>query len=118
MKVTKEQKELIRKLSNEGKTQVEIARIIGISQSSVQYWLNEESRLKKIEQVTNWWKKLSPEDRKRYNDRRKDYRREYYKRKYHSNQEYRKKRIDYSSRYKKKVKLLKNKNKHLKKDIT
>ena len=48
MKITKEQKEQMKKLSKEGKSQLAISKLMNIPQSTVNYWLNGDSRLRKI----------------------------------------------------------------------
>ena len=100
MKITKEQKEQMKKLSKEGKSQLAISRIMNIPQSTVNYWLNEESRFKKIEKQKQYYKGLSKEQKKQLNENQRKYRTDYYRNKYHSDPEYRKKRIELSKRYK------------------
>lgn len=101
MKITKNQIEEIRKLRAEGKTQIEIARRLNINQSSVNYWSNEESRKKQINKGITHYKGLSKEEKKEIGQKHREYKRNYYKNKYHTDEEYRKKRIEYSKKYQK-----------------
>jgi len=98
----------IKELKKEGKTQKEIAEIIGVAQSTVQYWVNEESRIKKIEKSKEWWKKLPNDKKKELSKKRNQYRKDYYRNKYYSDEEYRKKRIGYSMKcnYKRKTTII------------
>ena len=102
MKITQEQIEKIKKLREEGKSQKEISEILNIPKSTVQYWFSEEIRKRKIKRGIEWYKNLSEEKKKELNERRKGYRRNYYKNKYHNDEEYRKKRIEWSKNWKKK----------------
>ena len=98
MRVTKEQINQMKKLREEGKTQREISEIMNLPISVVQYWLNENLREKNKRRVREWYKRQSKEKRRELNLRQKEYRRDYYRNRYHTDEEYRKRRIEYSKK--------------------
>jgi len=105
MKLTKKQIEKIRELSKEGKSQTEISRMMNIPPSTIRYWMNEEARVDNIERAKGWYKNQSEDKRTEMNLKKKDYRQNYYKQKYWKDEEYRKKRIEYSKKYNHKKKV-------------
>ena len=98
MRVTKEQITKIRKLSKKGKTQREISEIMNLPINTIQYWVNETSRKKGIERAKRWYQKQPKEKRKELNAKQRDYRKNYYKNRYHTDEEYKKRRIEYSKK--------------------
>jgi len=102
MKITKEQIEQMKELEKE-KSIKEISVIMGIPISTIRYWLRDEERKKIINNAKKWYKKQPKEKRKELNERRKEYRRNYYRQKYENDEEYRKRRIEYSKKFNKKI---------------
>jgi len=102
MKLSKEQVKWIQLMYESGKTQTEISRIIGIPQSQVNYWVNEESRKKHIERSRNWWRKQSKEKKKEINQGQKEYRADYCRNRYKNDKKYREKTQKYQREYKSK----------------
>lgn len=102
MKTTKEQINKIRELHKEGKNQREISEIMNMPKSTIQYWLSEEKRQRKISNQKKYLKNLSKEKKKELNEKQREYRRNYYKTRYHNDEEYRKRRIELSKNWKKK----------------
>lgn len=85
----------IRKLRSEGNKQKEIAKVMGVSVSTISYWLlSEEKRRKKIEKGIKRFKGLSKEQRRKAYEKRKDYMREYQRRRYNTDEEFRIKHIN------------------------
>jgi hypothetical protein len=73
MKINKEKIAKIRELRKEGKTYVEIAKIMNMWESQVIYWASEEDRKKKIKRARDHFRNLSPEQKKVYYQSRKEY---------------------------------------------
>lgn len=87
MRLTKQQIEQIK--SYVGKTQNEIALLMGIKQGLVSYWRGNGQREKRIQKAKERFKNLSPEQKKKIYESRKDYIREYCKKRYNEDEIYR-----------------------------
>ena len=104
-KITKEIIEQMNKLLKEGKKLVEIALMFKLSPSTVSYHLNEEQRNKAKERARAIYKKKSKKQIRLENERKKEYRKKWFKDKYYSDENFRKKIIENSMRYKIKKRL-------------
>ena len=75
--------ELIKKLHEEGKKNVEIAKQLNINRSTVSYYLDEKFKKRVLRQNVEWFKKLPLERRRFYYKKRlpymTKYQREHYK---------------------------------------
>jgi len=100
----KEQIELIKKLHEEGKKNVEIAKQLRISRFTVSYHLNEKFKKRVLRQSVEWFKKLPLERKKEYYKKRLPYMTKYQREHYQNDEVFRNKQKD---RMKVKVKLLK-----------
>jgi predicted transcriptional regulator len=89
MKLTKEQIELMKKLFEEGKKQMEIVKELNINQSTVNYWLSiRERRIKKVKEYN---KNLSKEKKKEIYRNQYPYRKKYFRDRYRKDEEFRNK---------------------------
>lgn len=85
MRLTNNQKELIRKLHKEGISLREIARKLNLNVSTIFYHANEETRKKRIQQVVDTFKRKTLEERRIVYKKRLPYLRAYQKRRYNEN---------------------------------
>lgn len=88
-KLSREQKEQIKKLQKEGVSQRKIAKFLGINRTSVQYNLSENFRKKALERERKHRKNLSPQKKKERSEKQAVY----YKRRYHEDEVFRRKEI-------------------------
>jgi len=94
MKLSKEQIKDIRKLDANGKKQVEIAKLLGCSQSIVNYWLkNDDERKELIDSQVQYFRSLPVEKKKEIYKRRGKYIKDYLRNKYQTNEVFRKKEL-------------------------
>jgi len=108
---TKEQVNKIKELLDKGVKQIKIAKDLGVSTSCINYWINEENRLRRIEYAKNYFNKKSPEEKKKMYLSRKDYIRNYMRTRYNSDNQF-KERMKKSARdYNKKSRNFKKVNK-------
>jgi Spy/CpxP family protein refolding chaperone len=101
MKLTKEQINQMNELFKEGKTYVEISKIMNINPSIVNYHLNPDQRNKQIERQRNYYNSLTKEQKHKLYLNKKEYMSNWFKNKYHSDEEFRKKHIERAKRNKK-----------------
>ena len=104
-RLTKEQIENIKELSNKGIKQEDIAKEVGTTQSMVSYYSSEETRKNRIESSTKRFNSLSKEEKHKIYVSRRNYNKEYNKRKYNSDSLYRKKIIERVIKWRKKNKI-------------
>lgn len=97
MKITKEQIELIKKLSNEGKKQKDIASELNINISVVNYW--SSTRESKIKRNIEYQNKLSREKKKEIYRKQYPYRKKYFLDRYKNDEEFRDKVKDRAREY-------------------
>ena len=88
-KLSKEQIESIKKLSNEGKRQFEIVKELNIPQTIVNYWVS--SRERQINYSKNRVKSLSKKERQEIYKRQYPYRKKYFMERYKNDEEFRNK---------------------------
>ena len=91
MKLTKEQRELIRKRISEGVKLRAIARELNVSLATIRYHSSEETKKLMNEKTKISFMKKSLEQRREIYKERKEYIREYYRKKYQGNEEFRNK---------------------------
>lgn len=108
-KLTKEQVEKIKELLKNQVTQVEIAKMFGVSQKTVSYWSNNDLKRKAIskKQIESFRKKPLDKRREIYK-KRLPYLREYFRKRYGSDSLFREKvKLRVSKYYKsKRIKLV------------
>lgn len=85
----------MKKLEKEGKTQKEIAKVLGVVQGTVNYHLSPERKRKVLEKVKEW-RKNNKSNRNLDNYRK--YQREYRRKRYREDPNFRKKVIETNSR--------------------
>ncbi len=106
MKLSKKKIENIRKLRKEGFKIREIAERLNVCTETVMYWTNEHYRQKQLKRMYKIEMKLYREG-KQWNqknlDKRKEFMREYMKRRYHTEPEFRRKMLQSSLKYQKKM---------------
>jgi transposase len=100
-KITEEQKIEIEKLRNEGKTIKQIAKQFNVAVLTIQYHLSKKLRDRLREYGRERYRQMSPEQKKVYFEKKREYLKNYQRNKYHNNEEYRKKRIEWSKQYQK-----------------
>jgi IS30 family transposase len=87
----------IRKLTREGKSQKEIAKIMGVCQQTISYWIIDESKRKeRIKKAYSYFRKKSLEERQKIYRKRREYMKKYQYSRYHNDPEFRKRRLYYS----------------------
>lgn len=92
MKLTTKQISKIRELSEEGHTQMEIAKIIGVAQKTVCYWLFNEDKRKEISHKTvEAFRKKSQKEKSKIYKSRLEYLRSYRRKRYHNDEVFREK---------------------------
>lgn len=94
MKLTKEQREDIRKLRAEGLTQQAIAKQFGVSQNCIRYHTLTEAKANAIVYQTKRYINFPIEKKKELYLKKKPYLKEYFKRRYHNDEEFRRKQIE------------------------
>ena len=99
MKLSKQQIELIKKLSNEKVSYVEIAKKLNIAPNTVAYWA--WSRESRIEYQKNRLKKLSKEKKKEIYKKQYPYRKKYFMDRYNNDEEFRNKVKERARNYQK-----------------
>jgi len=100
--ITSKQKSEIRKLHKEGMKLREIARKLNLNVSTIYYHANEETRIRRIQQTIDSFKRKPLEERKKIYKRRLPYLREYQKRRYNEDIDFRTKKQKNSREYYKK----------------
>lgn len=103
-KLINSQIEEIKKLRSKGRTQMQLAIDYNVSLSTIIYHTNELQRDKKKESSKNWFKNLSPEKKKELNKKKKEYWKDYTKNRYKTDEEYRKRMINYQKEYRERKK--------------
>ena len=107
MKLTNKQKEKIKTLNKQGKKQIEIAKILGVSQRTISYWLlPEDKRKEEIKKISNKFALKTKEEKRKIYKTRLEYLKKYQRERYKSDKEFRKKKLEsskknYIRRYKK-----------------
>jgi hypothetical protein len=91
MKLTNEQKDLIKERISQGKNYVEIGNELKLYPSTIRYWANEENRKLISSQTYERFKKKSKEERKKIYERQKEYRKDYFKSRYNNDPIFREK---------------------------
>lgn len=86
---TKEQIDEMKELQSQGKTQEEIASILKTNQGMVSYYLTNGARKKRIDSARSRFLKLTPKQRKKVYDSRKEYTKNYKRKKYQTDEKYR-----------------------------
>ena len=92
-RLTEEQIEELRKLKKEGVKTKELKVMFGISQPTINYWTNENTRINQKKKSVNWFKKLPKEKRSEIYQKRKTYLRNYYRNRYNTDEDFRKRQI-------------------------
>lgn len=110
-KLTIEQIEEIKALRNTAKTLKELSKQFGVSPADILWHTSELHRDKMRAYQRDRWRSLTPEQRQKLNERRREWMKSYMNRRYHQEEEFRLKQIkrslDFQSRhYKKEVKVL------------
>lgn len=86
VKLTTKQIAEIIELKKSGKTQVQIATFMGVSQNAIKYWLFDKDKRKEISQKNiQRFRNLPVAKKKEIYSSRKEYMRVYMKKKYHEN---------------------------------
>ena len=94
-KLTKEQREKIKELYEQGVNTYDLAKIFEVSQSSIMYWISSPDRRAELsKQSAAKYKARTPEQKKAKQKREKSYFAEYFKQRYHNEPEFRKKHIE------------------------
>ena len=88
----------IKKMNEEGKKIIQIAKELGISKNTVYYYLDDSFRSKVLKSNTNWFKNLPKERRSFYYQKRKEYLKNYMKNKYQTNEVFRNKQKEKSKK--------------------
>jgi hypothetical protein len=109
-KLNNEQIKEIKELRNKGLTQFEIATKFKVSISTIQYHTDEKQKNKILERAKNYSKNLPEEKRKELNIKRRNYWNNYQNNKYNSNEEYRRKRLNYQKEHNKKKRIKEGEN--------
>lgn len=99
-RITKQEVQKMQELYAQGKTQQEIAKVIGCSQNAVSYWLlDEEGRKKKIKCAINYFRNLPVERKHEIYLRRLPYMKEYMINRYKNDMEFRKRTRERTREY-------------------
>lgn len=77
-------------LWNKGMKKVVIAKTLGFTWGTVDYYINKKDR---ISRRTEWFRKKPLEERRNYYKKRKKYIREYFRKRYNEDEEFRKKEL-------------------------
>jgi DNA-binding transcriptional ArsR family regulator len=85
--------ELIKKLHEEGKKNVEIATQLKINRSTVSYHLSDDFKKKRLRQSVEWFKKLPLERRKAIYKKRSPYMTKYHRERYKNDEVFRNKQL-------------------------
>lgn len=99
MKLTKEQVEEIIQLYEEGMSQVDLAERFGVSQPTINYWINEDGRKTKIKKVIENYNNKSEDEKRRLSRKKSEYMRKYISKRYKSDEEFRSKWLERSRQY-------------------
>jgi transcriptional regulator with XRE-family HTH domain len=78
MKVSEEMKRKMREMRRQGISYREIAKKLGVSESTVMYWCSEKVRQRVIRNSLKRWMRKSPEERREYARRYRERNREKY----------------------------------------
>ena len=90
----KEKIELIKKLYDEGKKKIEIAKQLSINRSTVYYYLNDGFKEKRLKKSSDWFKNLPLEVRRIYYKKRLPYMTKYQREHYKNDEVFRNKQKD------------------------
>jgi orotate phosphoribosyltransferase-like protein len=90
----KQKIELIKKLHEEGKKNIEIATQLKINRSTVSYYLDDDFKKKRLKQSVEWFKKLPLERRREYYKKRLPYMTKYQREHYKNDEVFRNKQKD------------------------
>lgn len=102
-KLTKEQRENIKRLYEQGVNTYDLAKIFEVSQSSIMYWIFPSKKRKELSNKSKrLYKSKSPEEKKAKQQKEKSYFAEYFKQRYHNEPEFRQKHIERVMRSKEK----------------
>jgi len=94
-KLTKEQREKIKELYEQGVSTYDLAKIYEVSQNAIMYWISPpERRAKLSKQSAAKYKARTPEEKKAKQKREKSYFANYFKERYHNEPEFRQKHIE------------------------
>ena len=105
--MNKQQIQQIKEMRSQGKYYFEIAKHLGITKSKALYWGNEEYRKNQVEKAREKIRNLDAKERKKYYLKNKEYNKNYRRERYHSDEEFRKRMIEHSMKYKRKKSQLK-----------
>jgi transposase len=89
MKLSKEQINEIKLLKEQGKTQKEIKEKFNVSISTIQYHTNEKYKIYSKNKSSNRIKNLPIEERKKIQEKQKEYQRAYQHKRYNEDNEFR-----------------------------
>ena len=104
MKLTKKQINEIRELREQGEKVQDIADKFNVSKFTINYWTNEESRLKKCKKCIQRFKNLPFSERQKIYKQRLPYLTNYQRKRYHEDEEFREKEKKRSKEYYKRKK--------------
>ena len=99
MKLTKKQIKQIRELRNEGEKVEHIAKKFNVSNYTITYWTNDESRLKANRNHVKNFRKKTLKQRQEIYKQRLPYLTNYQNRRYHEDEAFREKKMRCSSEY-------------------
>ena len=86
--------ELIKKLHEEGKKNIEISKQLGINRSTVTYYLDDDFKKRRLTKSKNWFKNLPIERRRYYYKKRLPYMTKYQREHYKNDEVFRNKQKD------------------------
>ena len=105
-RINNQQKELMKKLREQGKSYRAIGKELGFNHNTILYHLNEKIRKKRIKENVERFRKKPLEERRKEYAKRKDYIRNYQANKYKTNEEFRIKERERVKKYQRRISFL------------
>lgn len=93
-KLTQEQISEIITLKNKDMREIEIAKQFKVSQKTINYHLNPETRRKNLEYFKRWYNNLTSEQKKKRIEKFREYQKNYHRNRYQTDEVFRKKQIE------------------------
>lgn len=91
-KLTPEQ---IKEIKESDKRIIDLARKFNVTPTAIRYYRSEEFREWLREYQKERYRNMSPEEKKAYLDKKRDYQRQYHRKRYNNDPEFRKKQIEF-----------------------
>ena len=99
MKLTANQIETIKELKKQKATIKELAEMFGVSVAAIDYHINPNTKARHKRNAAKSYSRLR--EKEGWREKRRAYLREYMKKRYHSDEEFRKRAVEFSKKYQK-----------------